>query len=87
MRTLDGAPPGAPERAALARLFAVSIALSIALGFGPDSDGGLEASDLSGRQPLGQLRVGDSIRMMGTGRRYTIGELGRYTPTPVKVNC
>ncbi|MCH8165115.1 MAG: elongation factor 4 [Planctomycetes bacterium] len=34
----------------------------------------------------GSLRVGDKIRMMGTGRRYTINELGRYTPAPVKLD-
>ncbi len=34
----------------------------------------------------GSLRVGSRIRMMGTGRQYTITELGRYTPTPVKVD-
>jgi GTP-binding protein LepA len=33
----------------------------------------------------GRLKVGDKIRMMGTGRRFTISELGRYTPFPVKV--
>ena len=33
----------------------------------------------------GGLRVGDRIRMMGTGRTYTISELGRYTPRAVKV--
>ncbi len=34
----------------------------------------------------GALKVGDRIRMMGTGRRYTIGELGRYRPAPQKVD-
>jgi GTP-binding protein LepA len=34
----------------------------------------------------GALRVGDRVCMMGTGRRYTISELGRYTPTAQKVN-
>ena len=33
----------------------------------------------------GSLKVGDKIRMMGTGRRFTVTELGRYTPTPLKV--
>jgi len=32
----------------------------------------------------GSLKVGDKIRMMGTGRTFTITELGRYTPTPEK---
>jgi GTP-binding protein LepA len=32
----------------------------------------------------GSLSVGDKIRMMGTGRTFTITELGRYTPQPVK---
>ena len=35
----------------------------------------------------GALRVGDRIRMMGTGRTYTISELGRHTPYPVKVDA
>jgi len=34
----------------------------------------------------GSLRVGQRIRMLGTGRQYTITELGRYTPTPVKTD-
>ncbi len=34
----------------------------------------------------GVLRVGQRIRMLGTGRQYTITELGRYTPTPVKAD-
>ncbi|MBT8484195.1 MAG: elongation factor 4 [Phycisphaerales bacterium] len=33
----------------------------------------------------GALRVGDRIRMMGTGRTFTISELGRYTPQPTKL--
>ncbi|MHC4947750.1 MAG: translation elongation factor 4 [Planctomycetota bacterium] len=33
----------------------------------------------------GALDVGDRIRMLGTGRTFVISELGRYTPTPVKV--
>jgi GTP-binding protein LepA len=33
----------------------------------------------------GALKVGDKIRMMGTGRTFFITELGRYTPYPVKV--
>ncbi|MHC5113248.1 MAG: translation elongation factor 4 [Planctomycetota bacterium] len=32
----------------------------------------------------GSLKVGDKIRMMGTGRTFTITELGRYTPHAVK---
>ncbi|MHC5022563.1 MAG: translation elongation factor 4 [Planctomycetota bacterium] len=35
----------------------------------------------------GRLAVGDKIRMMGTGRTYTISELGRYTPTPQKAKA
>ncbi len=35
----------------------------------------------------GALRAGERIRMMGTGRTYTISELGRYTPTPTKVKA
>ncbi|MHC4651754.1 MAG: translation elongation factor 4 [Planctomycetota bacterium] len=34
----------------------------------------------------GALRVGDRIRMMGTGRRYTVSELGRYRPAPQKTD-
>ncbi|MEM7228786.1 MAG: translation elongation factor 4 [Planctomycetota bacterium] len=33
----------------------------------------------------GALQVGDKIRMMGTGRNFTVTELGRYTPQPEKV--
>jgi GTP-binding protein LepA len=33
----------------------------------------------------GHLKVGDKIRMMGTGRTFTITELGRYTPHPTKL--
>ena len=33
----------------------------------------------------GKLKVGDRIRMMGTGRTFTISELGRYTPKQEKV--
>jgi GTP-binding protein LepA len=32
----------------------------------------------------GKLKVGDKIRMMGSGRTFFITELGRYTPYPVK---
>ncbi|MHC4989857.1 MAG: translation elongation factor 4 [Planctomycetota bacterium] len=32
----------------------------------------------------GALRVGDKIRMMGTGRTFNINELGRYTPQVTK---
>ena len=34
----------------------------------------------------GALRVGDRIRMMGTGQRYTVSELGRYRPAPQKTD-
>jgi len=33
----------------------------------------------------GALEVGDKIRMMGTGRTFTITELGRYMPQPTKI--
>ncbi len=33
----------------------------------------------------GGLKTGDRIRMMSTGRTWTITELGRYTPRPEKV--
>ncbi len=33
----------------------------------------------------GQVRVGDKIRMMGTGRTFQVTELGKYTPKPVRV--
>ncbi len=33
----------------------------------------------------GELKVGDKIRMMGTGRTFTVTELGRYTPFPEKL--
>ena len=33
----------------------------------------------------GSLRVGDKIRMMGTGRTFNVNELGRYTPAQEKV--
>jgi len=33
----------------------------------------------------GRLKVGDKIRMMGSGRTYHLTELGKYTPKPVKV--
>ncbi len=32
----------------------------------------------------GSLSIGDKVRMMGTGRTFTITELGRYTPTQTK---
>ncbi|MDG2423989.1 MAG: translation elongation factor 4 [Phycisphaerales bacterium] len=32
----------------------------------------------------GSLKIGDKIRMMGTGRTFTVTELGRYTPQPLK---
>ncbi|MBC7835409.1 MAG: elongation factor 4 [Phycisphaerales bacterium] len=31
------------------------------------------------------IRVGDKIRMLGTGRTFQISELGKYTPKPVRV--
>ncbi|MCH2138936.1 MAG: translation elongation factor 4 [Phycisphaerales bacterium] len=34
----------------------------------------------------GELKVGDRIRMMGTGTTWTITELGRNTPQPEKVD-
>ncbi len=34
----------------------------------------------------GRLTTGDRIRMMGTGQVYTIGEMGRYTPAPQKID-
>ncbi|HBS28654.1 MAG TPA: elongation factor 4 [Phycisphaerales bacterium] len=34
----------------------------------------------------GRLKVGDKIRMMGTGRNFSVTELGKYTPKPVKVD-
>ena len=34
----------------------------------------------------GRIRVGDKIRMMGTGRTFQVTELGRYTPWPKKVD-
>jgi GTP-binding protein LepA len=33
----------------------------------------------------GELKVGDKIRMMGTGRTFQISDMGRHTPYPVKV--
>ena len=33
----------------------------------------------------GSIKVGDKIRMMGTGRTFTVTELGRYTPFPEKL--
>ena len=33
----------------------------------------------------GSISVGDKIRMMGTGRTFTVTELGRYTPFPQKL--
>ncbi|MGP1273466.1 MAG: translation elongation factor 4 [Phycisphaerales bacterium] len=33
----------------------------------------------------GTLKVGDKIRMMGLGRTFSVTELGKYTPKPVKV--
>ncbi|MCH2160994.1 MAG: translation elongation factor 4 [Phycisphaerales bacterium] len=33
----------------------------------------------------GSIRVGDKIRMMGTGRTFTVSELGRYNPFPEKL--
>ena len=34
----------------------------------------------------GELRVGDRIRMMSSGRTWHVTELGRYTPKPVKTD-
>lgn len=34
----------------------------------------------------GQLKPGDKIRMMGTGRTFTITELGKLIPKPIKVD-
>ncbi len=34
----------------------------------------------------GKIKVGDKIRMMGTGRTFQVTELGRYTPFPTKVD-
>ncbi|MGE3109039.1 MAG: elongation factor 4 [Phycisphaerales bacterium] len=33
----------------------------------------------------GELKVGDKIRMLGTGRTFLVSELGKYTPKPVRV--
>ena len=33
----------------------------------------------------GSIKVGDKIRMMGTGRTFSVTELGRYTPFPQKL--
>ncbi len=44
-------------------------------GFGPERDGGLEASDLAGRQPLGQLRL-EGERLVV--RRFRHGGLLRW---------
>ena len=33
----------------------------------------------------GSIQVGDKIRMMGTGRTFSVTELGRYTPFPEKL--
>ncbi len=33
----------------------------------------------------GAIRVGDKIRMMGTGRNFSVNELTRYTPHPTRV--
>jgi len=33
----------------------------------------------------GRIKVGDKIRMMGSGRTWPCTELGKYTPKPVKV--
>jgi len=35
----------------------------------------------------GSIKVGDKIRMMGTGRTFQVTELGRYTPFPQKVQA
>ncbi|HNB59736.1 MAG TPA: GTP-binding protein [Phycisphaerales bacterium] len=41
--------------------------------------------DGKGPEQGGALKVGDKIRMMGTGRSFQITELGKYTPKPVRV--
>ncbi len=33
----------------------------------------------------GELKIGDKIRMMSSGRTWTVTELGRYTPKPTKL--
>ncbi|MHC5027053.1 MAG: translation elongation factor 4 [Planctomycetota bacterium] len=33
----------------------------------------------------GSISIGDKIRMMGTGRTFTVTDLGRYTPKPTKL--
>jgi GTP-binding protein LepA len=38
-----------------------------------------------GEREGGALRVGDKIRMMGTGRTFQITDLGKYTPKPTRV--
>ncbi|MFO0826618.1 MAG: translation elongation factor 4 [Phycisphaerales bacterium] len=35
----------------------------------------------------GRIKLGDKIRMMGTGRTFHVTELGRYTPFPKKVDA
>jgi len=34
----------------------------------------------------GHLKVGDKIQMMSSGRTWSVTELGRYTPKPVKID-
>ncbi len=41
--------------------------------------------DGKGPEQGGALKVGDKIRMLGTGRSFQITELGKYTPKPVRV--
>ena len=38
-----------------------------------------------GPESGGALKIGDKIRMMGTGRTFQITELGKYTPKPTRV--
>ncbi len=35
----------------------------------------------------GQLRVGDRVRLMGSGRSYTVSELAKYTPRKARVEA
>ncbi len=45
------------------------------VGFGPESDGGVSTSDLHGRRPLSEIRVGDERLVL---RRYSHGGLLRW---------
>ncbi len=35
----------------------------------------------------GRLKAGDKIRMMGTSRHFSVTEIGKYTPKPVKIGA